>query len=776
MAPQIYYDSGNSNYLVYWSTRIGTGGYLDIYKSTTTDFTTFTTPTLFYTRGATHTLDADIVKDTSTNNYTMFLAGTVKAQGGTDLYGPYSTSVQQLTSGYNSEGPSGIKIGNNWIVYNDHYSNGVYGAVISSDNMQTWSDYTGNVSFPSGTRHGNVFTVPRSVANYLIAHAPNVTSEIEFDNQTTGTQDYLSASNWVGGTVPGTGRIAIIQNGQTATISSSTSGSPTEIWAGENSAGTMNITGGTVNILSTGWLCSGRNNGSAGSVINLSGGTVNTGNVSTGSVQTTASGTINISNNATLAITSNMYNGETGTGSIVQSGTSTVTAGGSISLGRWSTGNGSYSISGGTLSQTNTGQRLIVGEQGTGTLTVSGTGLVNSSGGVRISASSTGNGQVHLDGGTIYTPLVEDSGGTSAFHFNGGTLKAKNATTTFMQGLNSADIEAGGAVIDTNGYNITIAQPLLAAPTSGGLTKQNAGILTLSTSPTYGGATIVSGGTLLLGTSVTLPTTTALNLTASGATLDTSGNSQTIASLTGVAGSEVKLGSGTLTTGNSTSTIFAGAITSSTGGSLIKQGAGTLTLSGTNTFTGSINFNGGLIKAASLNNLGSGIALNFNSGGLQFDGVYDPSARTMTFQSGGAIIDTQANNIILAGAIGNSGAGGLSKNGSGTLTLSGTITYTGDTFINDGALQLLTGTTSLDDISGTGRLLVGGTATSKQLTASSINLGGLYIGPGSKLIIRPTEDLAGTQQLTTPVPEPSLWILLIFAAAAGWPLYGRRSR
>ena len=499
-APQIYYDSGNSNYLVYWSTRIGTSGYLDIYRSSTTDFSIFSSPTLFYTRGATHTLDADIVKDTSTNNYTMFLAGTVKAQGGTDLYGPYSTSVQQLTSGYSSEGPSAIKIGNKWIVYNDHYTSGVYGAVISTDNMQTWTDYTGNVSFPSGTRHGNVFAVPRSVADYLIANAPQATSQIEFDNQTSGTTNYLAASNWVGGAVPGTSRIAIIQNGQTATISSSTSGSPTEIWAGQNSAGTLNITGGTVNILNTGWLCSGRNNGSAGSVINLSGGTVNTGNVSTGSVQTTASGTINISNTAALAINSNMYNGETGTGFIVQSGTSTVTIGGSCSLGRWNSGNGSYSISGGTLSQTNTGQRIIVGEQGTGTLTVSGAGLVNSSGGVRISANATGNGTVHLDGGTILTPFVEDSGGTATFHFNGGTLKAKNSTTTFMQGLNTVDVEQGGAIIDTNGFNVTIGQQLLAGSTSGGLTKNGSGLLILTGNPTYTGDTVINAGQLQLNT------------------------------------------------------------------------------------------------------------------------------------------------------------------------------------------------------------------------------------------------------------------------------------
>jgi autotransporter-associated beta strand protein len=58
----------------------------------------------------------------------------------------------------------------------------------------------------------------------------------------------------------------------------------------------------------------------------------------------------------------------------------------------------------------------------------------------------------------------------------------------------------GGAVIDTDGFDITIGQPLLHSPgaTTDGLTKSGTGILTLSGINTYRGNTTVSEGTLAL--------------------------------------------------------------------------------------------------------------------------------------------------------------------------------------------------------------------------------------------------------------------------------------
>ncbi len=95
-----------------------------------------------------------------------------------------------------------------------------------------------------------------------------------------------------------------------------------------------------------------------------------------------------------------------------------------------------------------------------------------------------------------------------------------------------------------------------------------------------------------------LPSTTDLNLSGSGATLDLNSLDQTVGSLSGVAGSSLLLGAGTLTLGGKgTSTTFSGNI-SGTGG-IIKTGAGTQTFDG-NLSVGSMHIAGGALKVNSL--------------------------------------------------------------------------------------------------------------------------------------------------------------------------------
>ncbi len=96
------------------------------------------------------------------------------------------------------------------------------------------------------------------------------------------------------------------------------------------------------------------------------------------------------------------------------------------------------------------------------------------------------------------------------------------------------------------------------------------------------------------GSTGSLPSTTDVNITGSGATLDLNNLSQTVGSLAGVPGSSVLLGSGTLTIGGNASTTFSGVISGA--GGIIKNGSGILTLAGNPTYTGNTVINSGALQ------------------------------------------------------------------------------------------------------------------------------------------------------------------------------------
>jgi autotransporter-associated beta strand protein len=122
--------------------------------------------------------------------------------------------------------------------------------------------------------------------------------------------------------------------------------------------------------------------------------------------------------------------------------------------------------------------------------------------------SSTGiTGTINLDGGTLATGSLAETNTaagaiTSLINFNGGTLKARANNASFMTaaGIDTAKVLSNGAIIDTNGFNITIAKALTEdeSSTGGGLTKLGAGTLTLSANNGYTGGTTVTAGTLLV--------------------------------------------------------------------------------------------------------------------------------------------------------------------------------------------------------------------------------------------------------------------------------------
>ena len=167
---------------------------------------------------------------------------------------------------------------------------------------------------------------------------------------------------------------------------------------------------------------------------------------------------------------------------------------------------------------------FYVTSRGIGDLTVSGTGALNC-GILDLARNASGDaikcvGVVNLDGGTIAATRVGTAtagaqagvsfGPGATFNFNGGTLKARANSATFFQGSTVAPtipivsvVRVGGAVIDTDGFNVSVLEPLIhdssiGGTPDGGLIKNGLGTLTLGAANTYTGPTVVNAGALLV--------------------------------------------------------------------------------------------------------------------------------------------------------------------------------------------------------------------------------------------------------------------------------------
>jgi autotransporter-associated beta strand protein len=328
----------------------------------------------------------------------------------------------------------------------------------------------------------------------------------------------------------------------------------------------------------------------------------------TGSLSTTAdfnvgdidscTGTLNVSNSATLTanaifIGSANAAGSTASGTVNQSGgtiTEISTAVGTFCIGGRTSvsGVGVYNMSGGTLTA-NAGIR--VGSTGIGTLNQSG-GTINAVGGINIARIAGSFGTNNLNGGTLAAFNVASSTGTNAiFNFNGGTLLAAfNPGSPWFSGPSQVNVLAGGAIIDSSNYTVTVTSPLFAGSVNGGLTKKGSGTLTLTGVNTFTGPITNNAGTLFLNSASTYAGAVAVNAgTLQLSTASTVQSNTTVAN--GAVLSIVQLGSATMTLSNLTFNGAAAAPGATLGltpatvnnPNVALVNCGTLTMNGTNT-------------------------------------------------------------------------------------------------------------------------------------------------------------------------------------------------
>lgn len=206
-------------------------------------------------------------------------------------------------------------------------------------------------------------------------------------------------------------------------------------------------------------------------------------------------------------------------------------------------------------------------------------------------------------------------------------------------------------------------------------------------------------------------------------------------------------------------------------GTLIVAGDGILELAGNNTYAGGTRIAGDVrfTTDANLGAAGTGIVLNGGTLGTTAAAAAALDiSRDLTLNDAG-VIYVQNNPLIWSGDIG--GTGRFIKNGGGVLQLTGTNTYSGDTIIEEGTLQIAS-----DDKLGSGAniMMVNNGhlwATSSFTTDRSITLvdagGGFQLDGGTTLTLTGTIGAGGTGAQTLSLVGSGT---LVLAAAAD--LYG----
>ena len=620
----------------------------------------------------------------ATGNSVIFNGGSVteNVYGGRSVNGPAQNNSVTMTNGsanwlLGGYSDSGDVSGNSVNVSGGTLSGGVNGGETTSGNA------TGNsVDFSNVTAtyvQGGYSGSGSATGNSLALHSGTVQNNAFGGYVDSGSGEASDNSvTFNGGSVTnniygGMSAAGLAQNNSVTM----TNGSAKWLLGGYSANGnvignSVNISGGTLTGVSGGES----NSGSAtGNIVSISSGTVqsnvNGGFVASGSGKATGN-IVNISGNADLStatVAGGISSSDAFTGNTLNKNSDAAVhiARNFASVNFGYSGNANI----GELDSTPTGSALSGVTVNTNANNVSFDGVISGSG----SITKTGAGTLILSGTNTYSGGTTISAGTlsigSDTNIGSGTNTIGNKGTLLLSGngtyTNDWTLSGAGSAIATDNNN-TLSGVLSG---NGGLTKTGTGTLTLTGNNAYTGSTTISDGTL----KGNIASGTDLSI-ADSAIYDGDNKARSVGGLNG-AGKILNTNGLTVQSGD-----FAGIIDNSNT-SLLKNGAGTLTLTGNNAYTGSTTISEGTLKG----NIASGTDLSIVDNAT-YDG--DNKARSVGgLNGGGNILNTDGLTVqsgTFGGVIGNSNTS-LIKTGAGTLTLTGTNAYTGSTTISEGTLK-----------------------------------------------------------------------------------------
>ncbi len=332
-----------------------------------------------------------------------------------------------------------------------------------------------------------------------------------------------------------------------------------------------------------------------------------------------------------------------------------------------------------------------------------------------MAVASTLSGDTLILDGTLVNAAANGIPAGRFYIGNGAMLDMQGFAATVSEVIVTNGVIAGAGVLTApSGFileSATISAGL--AGTGANVTKRTAGTVTLNGPGTFTGTTYIDGGTLTLGHATALGAITVAKVVfgaGSDAVLQLNDQNATIIQLEGDNSARIEnggTGTSVLTVNTAADNTFAGVLQDGAGGVLaLTKGTAnfTLTLTGTNTYSGTTTAGLGTIKLGAANVIPDGLG----KGDLTFiaNGIFDVAGHSETVNAlaglAGFITNSVGTATLTIGAgdatgtstvlIRDGGPGGttlhLTKIGTGEQTLSGINMISGDVTVNTGTLVL----------------------------------------------------------------------------------------